>query len=362
MASTNFPASHPLAVKVWARKAFADAVKATTYGKLTGKSDRAIVQVKDELKKEGDRIRFRIRMLPTGIGVQDNETLEGKEEGLDYKHFDLNLGEKRHAFQVDLNLSENRTMANVREDMKAAQQEWLEEYLDTTFFEVLSGAGTGPGGVSKYHPSGMLGGNPLLAPSADRIVYGGTGVAAKAALQATDIMTLTVLDKLAERAKLASPTMRKGLFDGKQAWVAILHPWQVTSLRTNTSTGQWLDIQKAAMMGGKVSDNPIWGAALGMYHDIILVESTRIQTFSDYGAGGNVRAARGLLLGAQAGVVAHGVGADDKGRTKVVEKEKDYGKYLGSGMTMIWGMSKVRFEGQSDFGVFAFDTAAAPLT
>ncbi|WP_162987024.1 N4-gp56 family major capsid protein [Sphingomonas paeninsulae] len=359
MSSTSFTAASPLAVKVWARKAFNDSVKPTLYGMLTGTSDRSVVQIRDELGKEGDRVRFRIRMLPQGIGVQDSESLEGKEESLDYKYFDLNLGEKRHAFQVELNLSEQRTMADVRSDMKDAIEEWTEEYIDRTFFEYLTGFGQGPAGASWFHPSGALGGNALQAPTADRIVYGGIGVASKAALAATDTMSFAILDKLAERAKLATPTMRKAKFNGKLCWVVILHPYHVTDLRKNTGNLQWADIVKASMQGG--GENMFEHETLGMYRDMLLVESTRCPTFTDYGAGGNVQAARALFLGAQAAVTAFGQKTDDKGRMKLVEKSKDYGKYLGTAATFIWGLAKTHFVNQSDFGVFAVDTAAAPV-
>lgn len=360
MSTTTFTSASALAVKVWARKAFNDAVKATLYGKLTGTTDRAIVQVKTDLKKgEGDRIRFGLRGLPQGVGVQDDETLEGNEEGADFRYFDLNLGEKRYAAKVDLNLSAQRTMFDVRAEAKAMVEEWVEEYVDTTFFEYLTGLGRGSGGASKYHPSGALGGNALSAPASDRIVYGGTGVTAKAALTASDVMTLSVLDKVAERMKLASPTIRKGSFGGKTAWVVILHPYQVNDLRSQTSAGQWLDIQKAAMQGGKISDNPIWSEALGMYRDMILIESTRVPTFSDAGAGANIAGARALVLGAQAAVVAHGNGTDGVGRMKAVERTFDYGKRYGISTTLIWGMQRSKFDNQSDFAVFAVDTAAA---
>jgi hypothetical protein len=70
-------------LKLWSRKVWSDSVKETVYGRLIGTSDRSIIQVKDELSKsEGDRVRFGLRALPSGIGVQDEETLEGNEEGL----------------------------------------------------------------------------------------------------------------------------------------------------------------------------------------------------------------------------------------------------------------------------------------
>lgn len=357
MSTTTFTSASALAIKVWSRKVFSDAVKATMYGKLTGTSDRSIVQVKTELKSEGDRVRFGLRSLPTGEGVEEDETLEGNEEGLDFRHFDLNLGEKRHAIKVDLNLSAQRSMFDVRQEAKDALQEWLEEYLDTTFFEYLTGLSAKAGKVSKYHKA-ALGGNLLLAPSASRIVYGGVGVTSKAALTANDTMTLSVLDKMVERIKLASPTMRKASFGGKQVWVVVLHPYQVTDLRSNTGQLQWGDIAKAGMMGGAA--NPFEGEVCGIYRDMLILESTRVPTFSDGGAGGNVKGARALVLGAQAAVVAHGKDTDSVGKMKIVERTFDYGKRFGVGLTLIWGMAKTRFNGQDDFGMFVIDTAAAP--
>lgn len=358
MSSTTFTAASPHAIKLWSRKSFNDSVKATLFGKLAGKSDRSIVQVKDELKSEGDRVRFGLRTLPTGDGVQDDETLEGNEEGLDFRYFDLNLGEKRHAFKVDLNLSAQRSMFDVRAEAKAACDEWLEDYIDTTFFEYLSGySALASRPTGKYHKSGALGGNTLLTPSADRIVYGGTATS-HATLQATDVMSLTVIDRLVEKAKLASPTMRKASFDGKNLWVLILHPYQVTDLRSNTAAGQWYDIQKAASTGGL--KDAFAGETLGVYREVLIIESTRVSTFSDGGAGGNILGARALFLGAQAAVTAHGRDTDQWGKMKAVERTFDYGKRFGIGITLIWGMAKTRFNNQSDFGCYVVETAAAP--
>lgn len=361
MSTTTFQTTSNLALKVWAKKAFSDAVKATTYGKLQGTSDRSIVQVKTELKKaKGDKITFGLRGLPSGEGVQDDETLEGKEEGLDFRDFSIFLGEKRHAIKVDLGLSEQRTMFDVRQEAKDALQEWIEDYLDTTFFEYLTGLAdprTPAGKLSLYHRNAYLGGNALVAPSADRIVFGGVGNVARGTLLVTDTMTLSVLDKLAEKAKLATPTMRKASFDGKNYWVCILHPYQINDLRSNTGTGQWMDITKAALAGGKASG--FEGEVIGVYRDILIIESTRIPTFSNGGAGGNIAGARALFLGAQAAVVAHGNNTDDNGKMTLVERTFDYGKRYGVAATLMWGMAKSRFSNQSDFGCFVIETAAA---
>jgi hypothetical protein len=45
---------------------------------------------------------------------------------------------------------------------------------------------------------------------------------------------------------------------------------------------------------------------------------------------------------------------------KATDRTFDYGKRYGVSATLIWGMAKTVFNGQSDFGVFTIETAAAP--
>jgi len=356
MSTTNFGTNDALALKLWAKKAFADSVKETLYGKLIGTSDRSIIQVKDETSKsDGDRIRFALRSLPSGVGVQDDETLEGKEEGLTFTYFDLNLGEKRHAIKVDLNISEQRTLFDVRNEAKDALTEWTADYIDSTVFEYMTGLGLGANGASKYHPVNPLGGNSLDTFASDRIVYAGSATSDNT-LGASDKMSLTLVDKLVERAKLASPTMRKANFDGKNLWVLIMHPWQVSALRANTSTGQWLDIQKSLTQGG--GKGLLFEEGLGIYRDTLLIESTRIPTFTN---GSAVSCARAVFLGAQAGVVAYGRKTKENGKLDIQERSIDYGKRLGQSVGFIWGIRRSKFSNQSDFASFAVDTAAAAL-
>jgi N4-gp56 family major capsid protein len=95
---------------------------------------------------------------------------------------------------------------------------------------------------------------------------------------------------------------------GGQSWraVAILHPYQVRDLRTNTSTGQWLDIQKAAGVRGP--QNPIFngGDFVGAYNDVAIFKHPKVVSFNNLGAGSDVSCARALVLFAQAGVIAFG--------------------------------------------------------
>ncbi len=362
MSTTTFGTADALTQKIWGRIAFVDSVKSTLFGKLMGKKASSIIQIKDELTKTaGDRIRFRLRSLPQGQGVEGAETLEGNEEGLDYQYKDLQIDQKRHASKTDLGMTQQRTNWDVREDLKDQEAEWWEEYFDLTMIEYLTGDTTG--GLTKHGGRTSFGGNSLLAPTTDRIIYGGNATA-KADVDATDTFDLQLIDKAIEKAKTASPTFKKASFDGKKCYVLILHPWQVTSMRTNTSTGQWFDIQKAAMTGGKIADNPIWSEALGMYSDTLIIENTRIKSFTDYGAGSNVSAARALFMGAQAGMCGFGRKTAGPSKMQWTEKTFDYGDKAGVGTCIIWGIQKIQFavdsaSAVSDYCTIAIDTAAA---
>jgi N4-gp56 family major capsid protein len=104
---------------------------------------------------------------------------------------------------------------------------------------------------------------------------------AEVSLSATDTFTLELIDYAVETALTGGSSGDQiplvPIRIGKEKkYVMFLHPYQVTDLRTNTSTGQWLDIQKAAMSGGKVGNNPIFTGALGEYNGVVLHQNTRV--------------------------------------------------------------------------------------
>lgn len=342
MASTSFSTSNGLTNKIWGKAAFVDSVKPTLFGKLTGSSDQSIIQIKNELQKNpGDLVRFRLRALPTGSGVTGEALLEGTEEAASFSYDDIQIDAQRYAAKTNLLMSQQRVNFDLRSEVKDMVTEFWQENFDTIMFRALSG------------DTSLTFANTPVANT--NFVYGGNATSTSD-ISSGDIMGLTAIDRCVEKAKLMSPTMRPGNFDGKKMWVLILHPYQVYNLRTNTNTGQWLDIQKAAMNGGKVSDNPIWSEALGVYHDVILVENTRV-----IGNTYNSTACReALFLGAQAGICAFGKGYDYEG-LKWVEKMFDYEAKFGVSATCLWGIKKSVFN-SADYAVIKLITAATAHT
>jgi N4-gp56 family major capsid protein len=198
--------------------------------------------------------------------------------------------------------------------------------------------------------------NTPLVPSPGRIIRAG-GKASDEELTEDDIFDLTLIDKAVERAKLANPKLRPVNVNGEKVYVMYLHTTQVTSLRTNTSDGQWLDITKAAYTGSR-KNNPIFDGSLGLYNGVILREAEHVVP----GVATNGKMVdtvrRAVLLGAQSAVAAYGM-KNNPDKFKRVEELFDYQRQLGVSAQTILGMKKTQFDGE-DFGTIVVSTYAKP--
>ena len=347
MAITVINSANSLAAKLWSKQLMREALAKTYFRKFMGTSQGDIVQIlTDTQKRRGDRITFGLRMLLTGQGVTGQNTLKGNLEALTFYSDSIMIDLMRHGVAVDTTISQQRTEYDLRKEARDALSDWWADRFDTYMINYLSGDTTM-----------NFAGNVGTAPDSDHILYGGSATS-KATLTADDKFDLSVLEKAVVKAETLSPAIRPVNIEGEQFYVVLLHPYQARDLRMNTSTGQWQDIQKAVLMGGRIKDNPLFTGALGVYNGCILYKSNRIKTYNDYGSGGNVAAARALFLGAQAGVVAFG---SENGVDRMTwhEEMEDHGKDLEVSASCIWGVKKTTFNGK-DFGVIAIDTAAAP--
>jgi len=350
MAATDWPVNHPLAVKHWAPDLMKEALKRTVALPFIGKGADSIVQIKTELNKAaGDLVTFGIRQQLSGDGVSGDGTLEGNEEPLETFSQTVTIDQLRHAVRSRGKMSEQRVPFAMRAEARDGLADWWADRIDAWFFNQL----TGNTAQTDVRYTGM---QSPTAPDADHIVYTG-GSTAEVSYSATTVqrMSLTMIDYAAERAKLAKNAMRQVTDGAYKLLVMFLHPYQVTDLRTNTASGQWQDIQKAAMNGGNVTKNPIFTGALGMYNGVVLHESTRVPA-----APGAPNVRRAVLCGAQAGVMAYGRG---HGKAVYSWKEEmfDYGNQLGVAAGCIGGITKTRFNG-SDFATIVVPTYAVAST
>jgi N4-gp56 family major capsid protein len=353
MATTNYGVNAPEAVKLWRSQLAREALKATWIQKFIGDSSDDIVQVFGETSKSaGDRVTVTLRMQLNGDGVAGDATLEGNEEPLTTYTDNLMVDQLRHGVRSGGKMTEQRIPWSIREEAMLGLKDWWAGRMDTSFFNQVCGYTP----VLDVRYTGM---NAINGPDANHITRP-NAKASDQALAAGDEMSLALIDKLVEAAKLGSttgvgPVIRPVSIDGEDRYVVVMHTKQVTQLRTNTNAGQWLDIQKAAMTGDGSAKNPIMTGALGMYNGAVLHESTRVTNGVDSGAGTPVLTARrAVLMGAQACAIGFGEGQSFK-NFDWNEELFDYGNQLGVEAGVIHGLKKLRFN-SADFGVIVGST------
>ena len=304
---------------------------------------------------EGDQIRFDlVKSLNAPPTAGDNLLMENAERLIFFTDA-VNIDQLRHAVDTGGRMTKKRTLHDLRDLARNRLSDYFAALFDEMIFYYLAG-GRGVNTTGMILPTSWSGhaGNSLQNPDSGHWVFPGT-VTSESTMTASDVMTLTVLDKALMVAKTAFPQLQPLNVGGEDIYVCIMHPRQARDLRANTNTGQWLDIQKALVT--KVGeDSPIFRGGLGMYNGILLYEHPRIPLFN-MGAGGSVPGARALFLGKQALAMAFGTRGEGL-RFSWNEELVDLGNILVVGAGTIMGMKKVRFN-NADFGVITVSTAAA---
>lgn len=351
MAVSSWGTNDPLAVKLWSKKLAVEALKQTWASKFMGNDSSALIQIKDETQKSaGDKITYGLRMQLTGAGVQGDGTLMGNEEALTTYSDAVLINQLRHAVRSAGRMSQQRVPFDVRQEALSGLRDWWADRFDASFFNQICG------NTAQTNTS-YTGNQATIAPDSNHRIDAAGG-SADESLTSGNVFTLAMLDKCVERARTLTPAIRPVRVNGKEYYVAFLHPYQVTDLRTNTSTGQWLDIQKAAMTGGEIDNNPIFDGSLGVYNGVILHSDARVTTGCNSStpttAVTSVR--RAVFCGAQSAMLAFG---RDSGPNRYtwVEELFDYENELGVSAGTIFGLKKTVFN-SADFASIVMSTYA----
>jgi N4-gp56 family major capsid protein len=150
-----------------------------------------------------------------------------------------------------------------------------------------------------------------------------------------------------ERAKTISPAIRPAKIDGfdRPLYVCFIHPYQVTQLRTVAPSGtNWSNLQLQAMSGGKVNDNPLITGALGVYNDVLLIESTRVPLGVNSSTNASISTVRrAIFCGAQSAVMGWGRLGGTPRRFRWVEKQFDYDREYGVAAGFLGGIKLTQF-------------------
>ena len=357
---TTIGVNDPKAVKRWATALAVDTDKQTYWTRFIGTGENNIIERKVELEEDaGDTITFDLSMRLRGGPTYGDNVVEGTEEPLTFYSDQVKIDQVRKGASAGGRMTRKRTLHNLRRIAKDRTAEYMAEWTDDMLFTYLSGD-SGLSAINQDNKfTAAFAGNTIDAPDAAHILYGGSATS-KATVAATDKMTVGLIERVSVKPTMMNAVnpdvvkMTPVSVDGAKRFILLMSPFQAYDLRMETGDVSWTKIQQAlATSEGRSS--PICKGGLGMINNTVLHQHEGVRRWTDYGSGSNVAAARALLLGRQAGVVAYGA-AGNGTRFSWVEKMFDADNQVAIYAGAIMGAKKTRFNGR-DFGVCAVDTA-----
>jgi N4-gp56 family major capsid protein len=363
LAVQGFSTSHALVPQQWSEGLEAEVLKKVSYTGLIGKRSDALLQWKDTLStKPGDTETIGLRMQLNSAPKSSNQALEGNEQTLTLYDMSFTMDEVADAVRFKNIIDRQRVTFDMRDEAKAALADQLSAAWDTSLFTQL-------GGARHVSDATFYGHNSILDPQqvsgqAHYITGDSAGAATtdEALSGDADTFRLELLDIAVERAKTLSPAIRPARIPGfdRPLYVCFIHPYQLTSLRRDeASTGaSWLTLMRDAMQGGKVDDNPLVTGAMGVYNDVLLIESTRVPLGVNSSTGASVAGVRrAIFCGAQSAVIAWGRLGGTPRRFRWVEKQFEYDREYGISAGFLGGIKLTQFNGKP-FGSIVIPTVA----
>lgn len=361
---TIYGVGDPSAVKRFSAMLFVDQAREGYFSsRFMSKGRDALVpcQILTELENDaGDTITYDLFVQGKGKPTYGDDRLKGKEEKLSKYSGSLTIDQVRYGNSAGGRMTRKRVLHDLRTVARKLQGDWWGRWNDEVTSMYLAGArGINSDFIEDVTYTGFAG-NAFFAPDATHQTYGGAATS-KASMVVGDVITLGLLDKLKAKATTLGggstgvPKIRPIRIEGSDHYVYLMHPFDEYQLRTSTSQGQWLDIQKAAA-AAEGRNNPIFKGGLGMYNNIVLHSHQVVVRFSDYGASANVPASRNMFMGAQALVQAYGSPGNGL-RYDWHEETDDRGNELVIDSAAILGITATVFNGMR-YGSVAADVSS----
>lgn len=279
--------------------ALADPLLDTAKG-LAGESDSKLVQVNTDLNtKPGGSIRFKKKYRLKMRGAVQDEVLKGKAGKYKSDTFAVFVDTLRGATEVESPIQQQWVMEDALDESRDSLAVWFSERIPL-------GLHLHACGISFITDEAYILNNDIAAIHSEQIMRP-NGKAA-GALNANDTLTVDFVNQLVTRLKLLKPKIAPAEIPGfGKKYVMFLSNEHVEQLRSSNS--DWFNIMRAAIQGGRVDDNPIFGSALGVFHDVLFMESDLLPPGMNSGATAfKDKTRRGWIGGAQALTLAYGAG------------------------------------------------------
>lgn len=337
MAETYVPSG--LTVQQWDDKYFREYLNQNWFKQFMGTGSSKMIQLQEDLtKKPGDSVTFTLVNKLSGTAKDANEALEGNEEAVDLRSFQVRVRAYDHAVKFK-KFEAQKTAIDLRQAHRDVLMDWNME-LDRD--NILSALGS-INGVA-YASASESQKDAWLVDNADRVLFG----AAKSNNSANDhSASLLNVDASADKltpgaislmkrmAKTASPKVRpiraKSAIGSSDGYVLFAPTQMIRDLAADTT---FLAANREARNRGM--DNPLFTGADYVWENVYIYE---IEDIPSLGAVGNSSAVVRpcYLCGAQA------IGMAWAKRPETVEEMFDYKRAVGLGITQWYKIEKMRF-------------------
>lgn len=371
MADTRANAN--LTPEIWDDNFFTEYLTDNRYAGEMGTNENNVIQVKENLtKKAGDRVNFALVNKLTQDAVTGRGTMEGNEEDMATRSFELAVDKRRNAVRV-AEIDEQFSAISLREAGKFVLKEWS---LKDTERLISIALGT-CGGIPMNATAIAAGANQnaldaWLVDNADRVWWGNNaysantdfsaGLATLTAGTAAERLTIDAIDQMKFMAmNRANPKIRpiRSESNGRHYYLMYAHPLAFRDLKADTALRQ---AQREVSV--EMENNRLFKGGDLLWNGVIIKEAHDLYDYSTLTAlGDSSTVVPAFLCGAQ----AIGVAYARRWRSKT--EEFDYGDKHGVEISAIYGVGKMVFgsgagdrDDLKDHGVvtgfFASSTAA----
>lgn len=337
MSDTAVPTA--LQVEQWEDKFFTEYLHDGGFMPLFGKSENAVIQVKEQPGKgNGDKITIQLVNRLTNAATTGTSVLEGNEEDMSQRSFSITVNKRRNGVRIP-EMSEVQSAISLRDAGRATLLDWA---MEDTRDLIITALGSLNGTAFTSRTSTIA--DAWLVDNADRTVFGayarggsagGTDMSADLGQLDTssDLFTSTRLDDMVYVAKTCDPKIRpmrdKG--NGKRYYIAFAHPSAFQDLRNS------IDTEVLASTVVQMQASKLFEGGDIMWNGVIVKETDNLPVWANIGNGSTVEVTPVYLLGAQA------IGVAYANRWRSRTDTFDYGDKYGVAIDGIYGVEKIRF-------------------
>jgi N4-gp56 family major capsid protein len=332
-----------LTVEQWDDKFFTEYLTENRFSGEMGMSESSIIQVKENLmKKPGDRVNFALVNKLTNNAITGRDTLEGNEEDMASRSFELAVNKRRNGVRV-AEIDEQFSAISLRNAAKSVLKDWSMKDTEKLIIQALASKnGTNFADASETIRDAWL------VDNADRVYfasgYAGADHSAGLTEQDTTNDKLTAADVSAMKYKAlvtANPKVRpvRAESNGRHYFTLYCDPRVFRDLKQESSS-PIIQAQREVQL--EMENNRLFKGGDLLWDGVIIKEvhemySELVTPFTDLGDGGTVEIGCAFLCGAQA------VGAAYAKRWQSKQEVFDYGDKHGVAIEAIYGINKMQF-------------------